>query len=92
MIKNKCENIGLELNFSKCEFFTFGSKRDATAAQEKIVVIHFSIKILLVNELSLLGFRLQSDLIPNAISDKINVLSIMQTRLYFLSAHHAFFC
>jgi len=91
IIVNKCEDIGLQLNFSKCEFFHCGSEKNAIEAHEKIIAIDPSIKIFPINMLSLFGSPIHNDLIPNAISDKIKILSIMQTRLTFLSAHYALF-
>ena len=91
IIVNKCEDIGPQLIFSKCEFFHCGSERDAKVAHEKIIAIDPSIEILPINLLSLLGSPIHNDLIPNAITDKISILSIMQSRLSFLSAHHGLF-
>jgi len=86
IIVNKGEDKGLQLSFPKCEFFHCGSEKDAKVAHKKCIALDPSINIL-----SLLGSPIHKDLIPNAITEKISILSIIQSRLSFLSAHHGLF-
>jgi len=78
-----CNELGLELNFSKCEIFAYGSAEEATKSIDSFCRIAPAVKILPINKLSLLGVPIHESLISEAISNKLRNFDLMRELLSF---------
>jgi len=80
--------LGLELNFSKSELFFLNNQ---SVVSNRLTKVAPSIKILLLEQLFLLGAPIHDTNIHEAIESKINSLSLMCSRLSLLNAHQSLF-
>jgi len=86
-----CNELGLELNFFKCEIFACGTAEETAKSLDSFCRLTFSIKTLPISKLSLLGASIHEFLFPDAILKKLCNFNLMREPLSSLSAHHSLF-
>ena len=86
------EDLGLQLNPSKCELFIMGANTDEDKLiQQDFRAILPDIKILSPENLQLLGAPLTNEAASIVLRQKSEMLSLMSERLNILTSHVAFF-
>ena len=86
------EDIGLELNLSKCEAFVFGGDSiSRAAATSDVKRFAKNIRFPKREELSLLGSPLLPEAITKAMDKKTSTIRLLTSRLTDLQAHQALF-
>ena len=70
-IMHLCDKLGLEPNLSKCEYISSGDETEVEKAVQSFLRLAPSVKILPLDELSLLGAPIHDNLISSAIKDKL---------------------
>lgn len=89
---SKSKELGLELNFKKCELAIISSDSDTKElVYSTFKSIASEIKLVDQNEISLLGCPLSNDGVAGAISNKTVALKRMSAMLSNISSHTAFF-
>ncbi len=84
--------LGLELNFAKCEVFSFGGGlEEQKTGVEEVLRVSAAIRVVAVSDLTLLGAPLLTDAIPLVMEEKTAQLGRLVSRVSILSSHHAFF-
>jgi len=81
-------NLGLRLNFSKCELFFLNKQ---SVFSNRLTKVASSIKILPLEQLFLLNTQIHDSNIHEAIESKINSLSLMRSRLSLFNEHQSLF-
>ena len=92
LVVEKGKEVGLELNFAKCEAFVFGGDVESRAAATDLIRqaapdMSFPSR----QELSLLGSPLLPEGIADALEGKTAVIRLLTSRLEELHAHQALF-
>ncbi|XP_061718384.1 uncharacterized protein LOC133525958 [Cydia pomonella] len=92
-IKNKFKDIGLELNFNKCELYISDNVGSSSASQiiQNFNNIAPTIKNISKDSLHLLGAPIFNEAIPPLLSKSISKFSDYSDRLLKISSHSALF-
>ncbi|XP_061706329.1 uncharacterized protein LOC133517161 [Cydia pomonella] len=88
-IKTEFRNIGLELNFSKCELYFPNSIPNHNNIEQKFNNLTPNIKIVNRESLCLLGSPIFEDSFPNYIQNSISKFKNYSNRLLEISPHYA---
>lgn len=86
-IIKKCRDVGLNVNFSKCELYFCGAQNNYIATE--FHKISSSIKI--VNDLSLLGAPISDNCLSSIFDNKFEEVSTLLERVKSLKSHIAYY-
>ncbi|XP_063368267.1 uncharacterized protein LOC134656640 [Cydia amplana] len=88
-IKTEFRNIGLEINFSKCELYIPNSIPNHNNIEENFNTLTPNIKVVNSESLCLLGSPIFEDSFPNFIENSISKFKKYSNRLLEISPHYA---